>query len=390
MRIAMFTEVFVPKVDGITNRLSHTIGCLTARGNQVLVFAPSGSPEEHRGARVVRVPGLPFPPYPGLEIALPHPAIVDDLRRFAPDVVHAVGPACLGVWGMLAARALGLPIVASYHTDLPAYLPLHGLKALQPLAWPLLRRVHNMADLNLCPSIATRTQLEEHGIERVGLWRGGVDCELFHPERRSIVMRSALSDGEIERPLLLYVGRVAPEKNLRALRPVLEKLPEARLAIVGDGPDRSALEEFFRDSPVCFTGTLHGEDLASAFASADVFTMPSKTETLGFVALEAMSAGCPVVGADAMGIASLVRHGETGLLCDVDDVEAFTGAIRALLEDRFLARELAAGGRAFAEQASWDHETRALFWNYRGAIRRYWRGSLRRRARHALWPVRYA
>lgn len=381
MRIAMFSEVFAPKVDGITNRLSHTIACLTARGHEVLVFAPSSAPDEHAGARVVAVPGLPFPPYPGLEIALPSPAILRELRRFRADVVHAVGPACLGVWGMIAARALGIPIVASYHTDLPAYLPLHGLAAARPLVWPLIRRIHGLADVNLCPSIATRSQLEAHGLARVGLWRGGVDCEGFHPRMRSMAVRAALCDGEIERPLLLYVGRVAPEKNLRALRPLLDKLPEARLAIVGDGPDRAPLERFFAEHPVVFPGVLRGSDLASAFASADVFVMPSKTETLGFVALEAMSSGCPVVAADAMGLKSLVRHGETGLLCDPDDTEALTGAVRELVEDRFLAHDLARRGREFAEQASWLNETRGLFWNYRRAIQRHSRATLWRRLR---------
>src|SRR5574342_588822 len=119
MRIAIFTEVFLPKIDGITNRLSHTVRCLREDGHEVLVFAPRGAVAEHAGARVVRVPAAPFPAYPGLRIAAPDPRIARELWRFRVDVVHAVGPVCLGVFGIAAARALGLPVVASYHTDLP-------------------------------------------------------------------------------------------------------------------------------------------------------------------------------------------------------------------------------------------------------------------------------
>lgn len=140
MRIALFSEVFLPKIDGITNRLAHTVRCLVEQGHEVLVFAPATAVPGHAGARVVRVPGPAFPPYPALRLSAPHPRIPWELARFGPDVVHAVGPACLGIWGIAAARTLGLPVVASYHTDLPRYAPLHGLGFARGAIWPLLRR----------------------------------------------------------------------------------------------------------------------------------------------------------------------------------------------------------------------------------------------------------
>lgn len=384
MRIAIFSEVFLPKIDGITNRLGHTIECLTAEGHEVLVFGPSGSVEAHAGARVVRVPGLPFPPYPGLEVAAPDPRIAWELLRFRPDVVHAVGPVCLGVWGLLAARALRIPALASYHTDLPRYLPGYGLDWARPAVWPLLRGVHNLAARNLCPSRHARAELRAHGVRNVGLWRGGVDTERFHPERRSLAVRARLSEGRPEKPLLLYVGRLSPEKQVETLSWVLDANPGAHLALVGDGPARPQLERVFRGAPVTFAGFLRGDALAQAFASADAFVMPSPTETLGFVVLEAMSSGCPVVAADAGGIPDLVRHEENGLLFDPDRPAEAAESVGRLLAHRDLRRQYALQGRKTAEECSWTAETRHLLAVYEELRERRRRASLAGRLRGAL------
>jgi glycosyltransferase involved in cell wall biosynthesis len=324
------------------------------------------------------VPGLPFPPYPELRASLPDPRIAWHLARFRPDVVHAVGPACLGIWGVAAARALGLPLVASYHTDLPGYLPLHGLGWARAAAWPLIRAVHGAASLNLAPSRFTRSQLLAHGVWNVGLWRGGVDTELFHPRRRSLAMRSRLAGGRPDRPLLLYAGRLSPEKNLASLAWMLDALPGAQLALVGDGPARASLERVFAGGRAVFPGFLRGEELAEAFASADVFVMPSRTETLGFVVLEAMSAGCPVVAARAGGIPDLVTDEEDGILYDPERPSEAVDALRSLLAERGRRAFLARNGRKRAEECSWPAETRRLRRSYVKAIglhrRRSWRG----------------
>lgn len=368
MRIALFTEVFLPKIDGITNRLNHTVRCLTQQGHEVRVFAPQGSVEEHAGARVIGIPGLPFPWYPGLQIATPDPRILAELWQFAPNVVHAVGPACLGVWGIASARALGIPVVASYHTDLPRYLPDHGLDWLDPAIWPLIRAVHNRAHVNLAPSRFTAKELEGHGVEPVGVWRGGVDTDSFHPKRRSQTMRLRLS-GEIpDGPILLYAGRLSPEKQLHTFATMLDRLPTARLALVGDGPAREELERTLPADRTSFLGFLRGEELATAFASADVFVMPSTTETLGFVVLEAMASGRPVVAANAGGIPDLVHDGETGWLYTPDRPEEAADRIGGLLADAAQHRYFSEQARKRALESTWDGETRKLFREYRKAI----------------------
>ncbi len=365
MRIALFTEVFPPKIDGICNRLDHTLRALVGAGHEVLVFAPDGSPAEHAGARVVAVPGAPFPPYPELRISAPDPRIAWELARFRPDVVHAVGPACLGVWGVIAARSLGLPLVASYHTDLPRYLPGYGLGWLEPAIWPLLRRVHGAAHLNLTPSRYTRSELIEHGVEPVELWPGGVDTALFHPRRRDLEMRARLSGGVPDRPVVLYVGRLAPEKQLHRLADLHDALPEVRVAFVGDGPARAELEARLGGERATFLGFLRGEELARAYASADVFLMPSTTETLGFVVLEAMASGLPVVAARAGGIPDLIASCDDGILYEPAAPEAAIKAVREVLESRTLRERLARRARASAEARDWSQETRRLVLQYR-------------------------
>jgi len=375
MRIAIFTEVFLPKIDGITNRLRHTLDVLIEQGHEILVFGPEHAQSNYRSVRVVRIPGLPFRPYPELQVSAPDPRILRELVRFAPDVVHSVGPACLGVWGIAAARLLRIPLVASYHTDYPAYLPEHGLDFARPVIWPLIRSIHNAADVNLCPSSFTRSELQAHGIDAVGLWRGGVDTDRFRPEAATSAMRERLMGNgsgrrrsHAGRPLAIYVGRVSPEKNLDLLFDVHDAIPGLHLAIVGDGPDRMRLQSKASGRRIHFTGFLRGDELAAAYASADLFVMPSVTETLGFVVLESMSSGTPAVAAAAGGVPDLVSHGENGLLFDPARPEQAIEQVRMLIENPVQRAHLGLQARKFAEKGSWQEETKRLLREYKKAI----------------------
>ena len=309
MRIALFTETFLPKVDGIVTRLRHTVDHLQRNGDQVLVIAPEGGITEYKGAKVYGVTGFPLPLYPELKMALPRPAIGYALEEFQPDIIHVVNPAVLGLSGIFYSKVLKIPLVASYHTHLPQYLQHYGLGMLEGLLWELLKGAHNQAALNLCTSTAMVEELTAHGIERVDLWQRGVDTELFHPDLASVEMRSHLSQNHPESPLLLYVGRLSAEKEIERIKPILEAIPESRLALVGDGPHRQALEKHFAGTNTHFVGYLMGQELGSAFASADAFIFPSRTETLGLVLLEAMAGGCPVVAAVLGGFLILSQMG---------------------------------------------------------------------------------
>ncbi len=368
MRIALFTETFLPKVDGIVTRLCQTVDHLQRQGHTVLVVAPEGGMREYCGAQVYGVQGFPLPLYPELKLALPRPAIGDTLGQFRPDLVHVLNPAVLGLAGIYYAKVLGVPLVASYHTHLPQYLQHYGLGMLEGLLWELLKAGHNQARLNLCTSTAMVQELTAHGIQRVQLWQRGVDTEHFQPHLRTQQMREFLSQGHPDAPILLYVGRLSAEKQIEQIRPVLEGIPGARLALVGDGPHRAALEKYFEDSPVHFVGYQTGAKLACAFASADAFVFPSRTETLGLVLLEAMAAGCPVVAARSGGIPDIVTDGVNGYLFDPLDPQGAVAATQRLLAspaDRELLRENA---RREAERWGWGAATAQLVDYYRGIL----------------------
>lgn len=368
MRIALFTETFLPKVDGIVTRLSHTVDHLHRLGDEVLVVSPEGGLKEYCGAKIYGVPGFPLPLYPELKLALPRPSIGQQLEDFEPDVVHIVNPAVLGLGGLYYAKALGVPLIASYHTHLPKYLEHYSLGMLEGVLWELLKMMHNQAQLNLCTSTAMKTELTDHGIERVAVWQRGVDTELFRPELASAEMRSHLSQGHSDAPLLLYVGRLSAEKEVDRIKPVLEAIPNARLALVGDGPYRQELEHLYANTPTHFVGYLTGENLASAFASADAFIFPSRTETLGLVLLEAMAAGCPVVAARSGGIPDIVEDGVNGYLFDPKDEDGAIAATQKLFSKESERVLLRRNARIEAEKWGWAAATQQLQTFYQAVL----------------------
>lgn len=368
MRIALFTETFLPKVDGIVTRLRHTVEHLQRNGDQVLIFSPDYGLREYKGARVYGVSGMPLPWYPELKMAFPRPAIGHELEQFQPDIIHVVNPAILGLGGIYYAKAMQVTLVASYHTHLPQYLHHYGLGMLEGFLWELLKSAHNQAELNLCTSTAMVQELTNHGIERVDLWQRGVDTESFHPSLASEEMRSRLSQGYPESPLLIYIGRLGAEKEIERIKPVLEAIPDARLALVGDGPNRLALEQHFAGTPTNFVGYLGGKELASAYASADAFIFPSRTETLGLVLLEAMAAGCPVVAARSGGIPDIVTDGVNGYLFDPTDEQGAIAATVRLLSHQNERESLRQNARREAERWGWAAATRQLQNYYKSVV----------------------
>jgi glycosyltransferase involved in cell wall biosynthesis len=214
------------------------------------------------------------------------------------------------------------------------------------------------------------SELSGHGIERTDLWQRGVDTEMFQPHSHSVKMRDRLTQGHPEAPLLLYVGRLSAEKEIENIKPVLESIPNARLALVGDGPHRQALEAHFAGTHTNFVGYLQGLELAAAFASSDAFLFPSRTETLGLVLLEAMAAGCPVVAAGTGGITDIVTDAENGYLFDPSDANGAIEATRRLLANQAERETLRAKARAEAERWGWAAATEQLRQYYREVVAR--------------------
>lgn len=353
MRVALFSETFLPKVDGIANTLCRLLEHLQRVGVESLLFAPAGAPESYAATRVVGLRGLSFPLYPELTLVPPTVDVSDEIEAFDPDVVHVLNPIALGLAGIRHAQTLGRPVVASYHTDLPGFAQRWGLGFLAQPLWAYQRWLHNQADVNLAPSRATADEMQEHGIRSVAIWGRGVDAEQFHPRRANPMIRRFLTRTRDDVPLLLYVGRLSPEKRVEWLRPVLDALPHARLAIVGDGPSRPALERLFAGTATKFTGYLRGEELSAVYASADAFVFPGANETFGNVVLEAMASGLPVIAPRAGGVQEHVVDGQMGLLFEPENVGTLVMAVRWLLQDRDGARRMAKAARVYAASCSW-------------------------------------
>jgi phosphatidylinositol alpha 1,6-mannosyltransferase len=371
-RLALFTDTWVPQVNGVARTLDRLVAECERRGVEARVFtvadeAAVADAAAREARRVERWPARPFWAYPQLRMAAPSPSRARAaLERFRPSLVHVATPFGLGLSGRQAARALGVPLVSSYHTHFTAYLAHYGLQGLDAVSWPFLRWFHNGGERTFVPTRDVARQLDGHGFAGVRLWGRGIDAHRFSPAHRSEALRASLGC-QPDTLLVLYVGRLAPEKGvdvaMRAMAPVLQAAPHrVRFALVGDGPAEAALRAA-APAGVHFLGRLEGQPLAEAYASADVFLFPSTTETFGNVVLEAMASGLAVI-AHASGATTEFAHEATALPVDVREADQLSAAVRTLLDDPARRRALADAGRREAEHRAWDRIWDALFAEY--------------------------
>jgi glycosyltransferase involved in cell wall biosynthesis len=371
MRVVVFAETFPPKIDGVATMVTKTVEALRQCGDEVLIFASSGGPTEMFGAEVVGLPSFGFILYPELRLAPPRASIRAKLKAFQPDVIHVFEPVVLGIGGIYYSQVLKVPLVVSSHTNFAAYLRYYRVGLTERIIWSLMRERHRRGNVNLCTSTVTLEDLRTHGVGDLVLWQRAVDSDLFRPGARTEEMRNRLSGGEPHKRLLLYVGRLSAEKDVTKLREVIRALPEARLAIVGDGPERQGIEAHFAGTPTVFTGYLRGAELAAAFASADLFVFPSQTETLGLVLLEAMASGCPAVACRAGGIPDAIEDGMTGFLFEPDDPEGLVKTVKRALCDPARLEQVRAQARQDVELHSWGGATDQLRQLYCEAIEKH-------------------
>ena len=367
MRVAIITESFPPDVNGVAGSVLRAADHLHSRGHEPLVIAPATGRAfaDALPYPVVRVPSVPMPGYGRFRLGLPSRRIAAALAAHRPDVVHLASPFFLGGPGARAARELGLPTVAVYQTDVPAYAKLYpGFGWSAAAAWRWLRHIHNGADRTLAPSTASATALHAHGIERVWLWRRGVDAVRFDPALRSATLRTALApDGEV---LVGYVGRLAVEKRVELLAPVA-RMPGVRVIIVGDGPAAAAVRRAIPEGN--FLGVRSGDELARIYASLDVFVTPGPFETFGQTVQEAQASGLPVVAPAAGGPLDLIDHGTTGLLVPPDDGESLTEAVATLVRDEDLRRRMGLAARTAVAARTWSAVGDELIAHYRAVQR---------------------
>jgi glycosyltransferase involved in cell wall biosynthesis len=374
MRIAIIAEVFLPKVDGVVNRTMNLIRQLVRSNDDVLVICPWAEGSKVCLVPVVEFPSFSFPLYPEYRIASPNKHLVKVLDNFAPDVLHYVNPFAFGYrcYDLLHRAGVRVPTVFSFHTLYGEFVKQYKLlKPLSHLLWWFMREYHNRADVNLTVSSIMREELTERGFQCVELWPPAVDSDLFHPSRKGREMRDRLCSGVTDKPLLLTVSRLAPEKNVGFLADLLDQLPGVSLAVVGDGPQRAELERRFAGKRTNFIGYLKGAELAAAYASADAFVYASETETMGNVILEAMACGCPVVAPRAGGIPSLVSNGQTGMLYTPRNLAEVVESTRLVLTEVDLRRRLSRAAREVVEGLNWDNSIARVREVYHQAIREH-------------------
>jgi len=379
MRVAIITENFLPKLDGVTRTLARLLEYLQANRHRALLLGPESGMQEYAGAEVVGTAGFPLPFYPELKFNFFRPLFIRRLNEFQPDIVHLADPVVLGAAGLAAACFLNKPVVSSYHTNMAAYCAYFGVPIFTRPMWAYNRLIHSQCALTFCPSPSTAGMLEKQGFQNLRIWSRGVDTTLFRPERRSAELRTSWLHRRKrpgEKTVLLYAGRISWEKNLRLLTQAYRNMDHKRchLVIVGQGPAFGEVQQELADLPVTFTGYLQGEDLAAAYASADIFVFPSRSETFGQVVLEAMASGLPVAGVYSEGVCDLVQNGETGYLLDAqglsekEEALAYQEIIAHLIANVPVRQRVGQAALQEARQRSWPEAMKSLMQGYRDVI----------------------
>jgi phosphatidylinositol alpha 1,6-mannosyltransferase len=370
--VAIVAESFLPAVNGVTNSVVRIVEELTRVGHDCVVIAPGPGDTDLDGTEVRRVRAVDLPRYGDLRVGLPTARMTQLLRSVQPDVVHLAAPAMLGAAAALAARRLGIPTVAVYQTDLAGFASRHRFgRAGRPI-WRWVSWVHRQADLTLAPSTSAAWTLRHHGVEHVERWARGVDLGRFSPAHRDPGVRRALlgdlPGGGGRGPIVVgYVGRLAPEKQVDRLRPLLGR-PDVRVVIVGDGPQRRSLERQLRGA--VFLGLCQGSDLARIYASLDVFVHTGLDETFCQSVQEALASGVPVVAPSSGGPVDLVQHGANGYLWNPVAPESLVGAVDELAASPSLRSTMGAAARSSVLERPWSALASELVDHYRNVLDR--------------------
>ena len=331
MKVAILSETFLPQVNGVVRTVEKIVKFLEANGHEALLVTLGEGDANYSNTEVVRAPGVPFGLYKELHLVKPEdeffskfvgndimqfPAILlmtlipsantvvgEALERFKPDIIHLVTPVTLGAIGHYYMEKMNLPSLATFHTDIAAYAPRYQVPYAENVVNLLTKTIYSKSERVLAPSPSSHKQLEEIGLENVGVFGRGVDHTMYSPEKRNKELLREFNL-DTEKITLMYAGRLAEEKSIDKVidcfKVLQKKYPnKVQLMIVGNGPCREDLEKQLTDtSDYAFTGLQTGDKFASLYAAADIFAFPSVTETFGQVVLESMASALPVVGYD--------------------------------------------------------------------------------------------
>ncbi|XJS10100.1 glycosyltransferase family 4 protein [Aerococcaceae bacterium WGS1372] len=359
MRIAIVTETFVPATDGICTRLANFVVCLKEMGHEVIVISPDLGISDYKGIPVYGLETISFPLYGSRPWGLPSRKVRTIFSQFKPDVIHAVNPVSLGTSAVHYANKMRIPLITSYHTHLPNYLDHYNISLLKPLLWDYIRYWHTKSDLNITVSKSLMDELNAIQIPTDYVLPRGIDIEGRHPKYFDQELYDELTFHDDNNKLLVYIGRLAVEKDIDQLRAILDERDDICLTIVGDGPDRERLEEVFQGTKTTFRGFKHGEELSKAFATADAFVFPSTSETFGLVISEAMVSGLLVIAANSAPTLEQIEHLKTGVIYEANNTESLLEALK-VIDNPLMMQSIALQARSEAMNYTWNNATMSL------------------------------
>jgi Glycosyltransferase len=370
MRIAFFTDTFLPQINGVAKTLSKLVDYMESNDIEYKIFAPAFEDNEFQ-QNVRRSKSFKFILYPQCRLSVPNYfSIAKELDEFNPDVIHVVTEFNMGVCGLRYAKSRNIPVVSSYETNISQYLEYYKLKFLESPSWKYFKWFHSKCDRIFCPSQATINLLSNQGFSNLALWERGIETDKYSPDFRDAALRKSLG---IENKLVFsYVGRVSPEKDLHLFIKTAKKLNEKyydqiHFLMIGDGPSLKDLKESAPDN-MTFTGFIKGQQLAALYASSDVFLFTSPTETLGFVILEAMASGLAIVSCNSGGVSDNLIDGYNGIACREKNEDDFYYNAEKMILDPAYRNTLANNAREYALSKSWNKTFDKLVENYQDFI----------------------
>ncbi|MCK9211634.1 MAG: glycosyltransferase family 1 protein [Ignavibacteriaceae bacterium] len=372
IKIAYFNASFKIGQDGVTRVLYKMIQGALERNHEVIGITSVLPEQEEQIIPMYQVPSVVMPLQKNYRLALPgYHAFAKVLEKFNPDILHINSPCPLGYSAMKYGQFFNIPVVATYHTHFPKYLPYYHLSALEEWTWKLSRSLYNNIDRTFVPTRPIMDELTQHNFHELEYLPNGVDGVLFNPNRRSSAWRKQFSNGE--KPIVLFVSRLVWEKDLHVLAEAYKVLHPKRndfeMIVVGDGPARKEFQAMM--SGAHFLGYQSGETLAEIFASADIFAFPSTTETFGLVTLEAMASGLVPVAVNVGGAVDIIEDGKSGFFSSAESGKDMAEKIAFLLDNPGQRKVMSKNAHARSSAFHWENIFEQLFSSYRELLNIY-------------------
>jgi len=361
MIVTIVTETYLPDINGVAMTLDNLVSGIARLGHKIQLVCPERKKRTHeslhKNISYHPVRGMPIPGYNEVQFGLPSKSLLHKLwKSNIPDIIYVATEGPLGWNAVKTANKLNIPIISGFHTNFHSYSSHYNIGLLEKVVARYLVKLHNKTEVTLTPSFGQKLSIQKMGINNVSVIGRGVDTDLFSAKKRSHKLRETWGVNTINEPVLLYVGRIAAEKNLelavKSYRKMYEINKKVKFVLVGDGP---LLHKLKKDNPdFIFAGVKRGEELAQYYASSDIFIFPSMSETFGNVVLEAMASGLGVIAYDYAAASMHIYPGKNGQLAYFGDSSEFVEKACIYLNNYLFLQRIQMNASIYAKSQSWD------------------------------------